>query len=134
MPVQAASEARIRLRLEHHFRPEFINRIDWVVVFRPLTPEVVRQIAEREIRALTDHLAHVRPGLSLEVDPAVLKRCEAEGYDPALGARPMHRAVDRYVRAPLARFLAARPDLSCGRVRIELSLEGHPRARLEETP
>jgi ATP-dependent Clp protease ATP-binding subunit ClpB len=132
MPLRAASdmESRIRRRLERHFRPEFINRIDRVVVFRPLTTEVVRRIAEREIRALIDRLAEVRPGLSPEVDPAVLERCVAEGYDPALGARPMQRTVARYVRTPLARFLAARPNFS-GRVRIELSPEGRPLVRPE---
>jgi ATP-dependent Clp protease ATP-binding subunit ClpC len=135
MPLRAASdmETRIRRRLERHFRPEFINRIDRVVVFRPLTTEVVRRIAEREIRALIGRLAEVRPGLSPEVDPAVLERCVAEGYDPALGARPMQRTVARYVRTPLARFLAARPSFS-GRVRIELSPEGQPRVRPEEGP
>ncbi|WP_448595758.1 AAA family ATPase [Thermoflexus hugenholtzii] len=136
MPVQAASgmETRIRRQLERHFRPEFLNRIHRVIVFRPLTREVVRRIAEREIRTLMDRLAAVRPGLSLEVSPEILERCVAEGYDPALGARPMQRAVARYVRTPLARFLAAHPDLSRGRIRIELSPEGLPRARLEGAP
>ncbi|MBO9361636.1 MAG: ATP-dependent Clp protease ATP-binding subunit [Thermoflexus sp.] len=133
MPVQAASgmETRIRRQLERHFRPEFLNRIDRVIVFRPLTTEGVRRIAEREIQALRDRLAEVRPGLSLEVSPAILERCVAEGYDPALGARPMQRTVARYVQTPLARLLAAHPHLSRGRIRIELSSEGLPQARLE---
>jgi len=136
MPVQSASgmEARIRRRLEHHFRPEFLNRIHRVIVFRPLTREVVRRIAEREIRALRDRLAEMHPGLSLEVSPEILERCVTEGYDPALGARPMQRTVARYVQTPLARFLAAHPGLARGRIRIELSPEGHPQARLERVP
>jgi ATP-dependent Clp protease ATP-binding subunit ClpA len=136
MPVQAASdmETRIRRQLERYFRPEFLNRIHRVIVFRPLTMEVVRRIAEREIQALRDRLAEARPGLSLEVSPEILERCVTEGYDPALGARPMQRTVARYVQTPLARFLAARPDLTRGRIRIELSPEGQPQARLEGAP
>jgi ATP-dependent Clp protease ATP-binding subunit ClpC len=136
MPVQAASdmETRIQRQLERYFRPEFLNRIHRVIVFRPLTMEVVRRIAEREIQALRDRLAEARPGLSLEVSPEILERCVTEGYDPALGARPMQRTVARYVQTPLARFLAARPDLTRGRIRIELSPEGQPQARLEGAP
>lgn len=125
-------ESRIRRELERYFRPEFINRIHRVVIFRPLSPEVVRRIAEREIRALEARLAAGYPGVSLEVSPAIVERCAAEGYDPALGARPMQRAVARWVQVPLARFLAAHPEVTRGRIRIDLSPEGCPYVRLED--
>lgn len=128
MPVQANAglESRLRRQLEKYFRPEFLNRIHRVIVFRPLSPEIVRRIAEREIRALEASIASSRPGLSLEVRPAILERCAAEGYDPALGARPMQRAVDRWVRSPVARLLAARPDLWQGRIVVDLGEDGAP--------
>jgi len=120
------TERRVRQVLEAYFRPEFLNRIHRVIVFRPLTAAVVRRIAEREVGEVLQAAARRYPDVLIEVDGAVLDRVVADGYDPAWGARPMSRAVDRWVRSPLARFLAEHPDVRGGRLRLRLSADGTP--------
>ncbi|MFN3930025.1 MAG: AAA family ATPase, partial [Thermoflexus sp.] len=87
MPEMARGnlERQLLHRLEEKFRPEFVNRIQRVVVFRPLSRDTVRRIAEREVGDLAASLQAQRPGLQIEVAPEVLERCLAEGYHPAYG-------------------------------------------------
>ena len=84
----------------NHFRPEFINRIDEVVVFHPLGREHIRGIASLQINLLGKRLAERE--LALELDEAVMdKLCEA-GYDPVYGARPLKRTIQQLIENPLA--------------------------------
>ena len=86
-----------------HFRPEFINRIDDVVVFRPLSPADIERIAKLQLDLLNNRLADQE--LSLTLSPKTLEMlCEA-GYDPVYGARPLKRAIQRMVENPLAEAL-----------------------------
>ncbi len=96
-------------QLEARFRPEFLNRIHRIVVFRPLNEEAVRRIARREIEAIRNRIERLFAGLRVEVDEEVVELCMREGFDPTYGARPMRRAVSRLVTTPLARHLAAHP-------------------------
>ena len=83
-----------------HFRPEFINRVDDVIVFEPLTEAEIREIATLQLAQLNRRLADQE--LELELDDAVLDQIAAEGYDPVYGARPLRRAFQRLVEDPLA--------------------------------
>jgi ATP-dependent Clp protease ATP-binding subunit ClpB len=83
-----------------HFRPEFINRIDEVVVFHPLLKEQVAGIAEIQVELLRKRLADL--DLHLELDPAVLGKLAALGFDPVYGARPLKRAIQQWLENPLA--------------------------------
>ena len=86
-----------------HFRPEFINRIDDVVVFKPLSSDHIQRIAQLQLGLLNQRLAE--QGLSLTLsDQAMQAVCEA-GYDPVYGARPLKRALQRLVENPLAQVL-----------------------------
>ena len=86
-----------------HFRPEFINRIDDVVVFKPLSSDHIQRIAQLQLDLLNQRLAE--QGLSLTLsDQAMQAVCEA-GYDPVYGARPLKRALQRLVENPLAQAL-----------------------------
>ena len=86
-----------------HFRPEFINRIDDVVVFKPLSSDHIQRIAQLQLGLLNQRLAE--QGLSLTLsDQAMQAVCEA-GYDPVYGARPLKRALQRLVENPLAQAL-----------------------------
>ncbi|MGC8916848.1 MAG: ATP-dependent Clp protease ATP-binding subunit [Thermoanaerobaculum sp.] len=90
--------------LKRFFPPEFLNRLDDVVVFHPLTRTHLRQIAELLLRDLAEHLAS--QGVTLEVDPAVADwLVEHAGTEPAYGARPLRRAVQRFVEDALSDFL-----------------------------
>ncbi|MFO1388405.1 ATP-dependent chaperone ClpB [Cellvibrio sp.] len=83
-----------------HFRPEFINRIDEVVVFHPLGREQIRGIADIQLELLRKRLAE--RDLSLELDEAVMNKLAAVGFDPVYGARPLKRAIQQLVENPLA--------------------------------
>lgn len=97
-------------RLEQSFRPELLNRIHRIVVFQPLSETAVRRIAEREIRAVCEQLRQTFGEIAVAVDEAVVQRCMEDGFDPTYGARPMQKAVRRWVATPLARHLAAHPQ------------------------
>ncbi len=84
----------------NHFRPEFINRIDEVVVFHPLGREQIRGIADIQLELLRKRLAE--RDLGLELDDAVMNKLATVGFDPVYGARPLKRAIQQLVENPLA--------------------------------
>jgi ATP-dependent Clp protease ATP-binding subunit ClpC len=82
------------------FKPEFLNRLDDVIVFHYLEPEDVRRIARIFVDELIRRLAARR--IQVSVDEAVLDKLAADGYDPVNGARPLRREVERQLENPLA--------------------------------
>jgi ATP-dependent Clp protease ATP-binding subunit ClpB len=112
----------VRLQLREHFRPEFLNRIDEVIVFRPLEREQLRQI----VRLLVANLGRrvEENGITLEVTDAALDHLAREGYDPVYGARPLRRTIQRALENPLARRLLAREFTSGDTLRIDVSPDG----------
>jgi ATP-dependent Clp protease ATP-binding subunit ClpB len=82
------------------FRPEFLNRIDEVVEFHPLSKEQLAQIVELQLRRLRERLAE--RGLGLELSEAAKEQLVEAGWDPTYGARPLKRAIQRLVENPLA--------------------------------
>jgi ATP-dependent Clp protease ATP-binding subunit ClpB len=86
--------------LRRHFRPEFLNRVDDVIVFRPLGKPELKTIVDLQLRRLERLLADRK--LSLRVTDAAKDLIAEEGYDPAYGARPLKRAIQRLVQNPLA--------------------------------
>lgn len=88
-----------------HFRPEFINRIDEVVVFHPLGREQIRGIADIQLELLRKRLAE--RDLGLELDDTVMNKLAAVGFDPVYGARPLKRAIQQLVENPLANDILA---------------------------
>jgi ATP-dependent Clp protease ATP-binding subunit ClpB len=104
-PAAPADEAeRVRARvlaeLRDHFRPEFLNRIDDIIVFSRLSREQLREIVEIQLRHLRERLAE--RSLTLEIDETALDLLAAEGYDPTYGARPLKRVIQRRLQDPLA--------------------------------
>ena len=83
-----------------HFRPEFINRIDDSVVFRPLSKEDIRKIAAIQLKNLNKRLGE--NDISIEFSDAALDMIGAEGFDPVYGARPLKRAIQSEIENPLA--------------------------------
>ena len=83
-----------------YFKPEFVNRIDDIVRFRSLTEEDLGRIVEIQLEGITNRLAQRR--ISLNVTPAASAALAAEGYDPAYGARPLKRVIQREIADPLA--------------------------------
>ena len=86
-----------------YFRPEFINRLDEVVVFHPLRQDQMRGIAEIQLGELRKRLAE--RDLGLEVSEAALTKLSEVGYDPVFGARPLKRAIQKSIENPLSQSL-----------------------------
>jgi len=89
--------------IERHFRPEFLNRLDAQIVFRPLTRENLQTIVEYELNKVFKRL--VEHGLNLEVDSAAKEFLIDKGYNPEFGARPLRRAIERYIEDPISEAL-----------------------------
>jgi ATP-dependent Clp protease ATP-binding subunit ClpB len=88
-----------------HFRPEFINRIDEVVVFHPLVREQIRAISRIQIRYLQERLQS--RDMALEISEAALDKLGEAGFDPVYGARPLKRAIQQQLENPLAQDILA---------------------------
>ena len=93
-------EETVLQELQRNFRPEFLNRVDDIIVFRPLGREQIRKIVELQLTRLRHMLEERR--IRLDISPAAADLIAAEGYDPAFGARPLKRAIQRLVQNPLA--------------------------------
>ncbi len=89
--------------LKQKMRPEFLNRIDDKIMFLPLTKKQIKKIAHLMMRQLTQHLKD--RGLGLEITEAAYDLLVDYGYDPQFGARPMRRAIQKYIANELAKFL-----------------------------
>ena len=109
LPADRAQEAeqeykemsqRLREELKRTFRPEFLNRLDAVVVFRPLGPEQIAQIVDLELAKVAERLAE--QDLQLEASPAARELLAREGYSPEYGARPLRRVIQSLVEDPLS--------------------------------
>jgi ATP-dependent Clp protease ATP-binding subunit ClpB len=91
---------RVMDDVRSHFRPELINRIDEIVIFRPLGMEQIQQIVEIQLRSLRGRLAD--RNITLELTPAAKEFLAREGFDPVYGARPLRRAIQKEIVQPLA--------------------------------
>jgi ATP-dependent Clp protease ATP-binding subunit ClpB len=106
-------------QLRHHFRPEFLNRVDEVLVFHRLSEHHMAAIVKIQLRRINHLLS--QQGLALEATDAAVARLAAEGFDPDFGARPLKRTLQRLVQDPLANLVLAGelPD----RARIVVDVE-----------
>jgi ATP-dependent Clp protease ATP-binding subunit ClpB len=91
---------RVSEALRERFRPEFLNRVDEVIIFSPLTREMVEEICEIQLRRVQERLAG--QGISFEVTPSARRLLATEGFDPIYGARPLKRTIQREIENPLA--------------------------------
>ena len=90
----------VNRQLRAHFRPELLNRIDDIVIFHALDLARIKQIVRIQLARLTELLAG--RGLTLDVTDRAIEALAREGYDPAFGARPLKRAIQKEVQNPLA--------------------------------
>jgi len=104
----------------HHFRPEFINRVDDLVVFHPLDQSQIREIAGIQLGMLRKRLENT--GLKLEISDEALDLLATAGFDPVYGARPLKRAIQQSIENPLAQQILA-GDFSSGDT-VHINVEG----------
>ncbi|HYS18176.1 MAG TPA: ATP-dependent chaperone ClpB [Candidatus Binatia bacterium] len=105
--------------LRRHFRPEFLNRVDEVVVFRALTEAELAKIVEIQLDGLRRRLADRR--ITLEVTEAARNHLVKIGYDPVFGARPLKRAIQREVETLVARLIVAGKLRDGGTVHVDVA-------------
>ena len=93
-------EREVKSVMEKHFRPEFLNRVDEIIIFRALSPEVILQIVDLQIEELRKRLEEKK--IEIKVTDEAKKLLSERGYDPVYGARPLKRTIQRDVQNPLA--------------------------------
>jgi ATP-dependent Clp protease ATP-binding subunit ClpB len=93
----------VLIELRHHFRPEFLNRVDDIVVFHSLTEEDLKQILEIQLNRLRSRLSERH--INLELTGEAATHLAREGYDPVYGARPLKRAIQKKLETPIGRRL-----------------------------
>ena len=98
-------KATVMAEIQQHFRPEFINRVDDIVVFHPLAKEHVARIAELQIDVLRARLADQE--IDIQLTEAAIEALVNEGYDPVYGARPLKRVLQKRLENPLAQRILA---------------------------
>jgi len=120
--AQQEIETRIDAALKSHFRPEFLNRIDDIIVFHRLDKATIATIVDIQLEKLMDRLSE--RGIALELTARARAQIAEEGYDPVYGARPLKRLIERAVENPLAkRILAGEVGAGDG-VRVDFSTGG----------
>ena len=106
--------------LRDHFKPEFLNRIDDIVVFKQLTREQIAQIIDVQLEKLRKNLDE--RGITIELDESARELIVSEGYDPVYGARPLKRAIQNLIQNPLAVSLL-NGDITSGQT-VKVSADG----------
>jgi ATP-dependent Clp protease ATP-binding subunit ClpB len=115
-------EDKVMAELKRHFRPEFLNRVDDVIIFQSLDEEELARIVDIQIGRLEKRLA--QQNLTLDVDAAAKKLLAKEGYDPQFGARPLKRAVQEQLLNPLSMKLLEGDFKAGDRIKVTASSEG----------
>jgi len=116
-------ETKVLELLRQTFRPEFLNRVDDVIIFRPLSSQDIAKIVDLQIKRVERLVAERK--LRLEVTPAAKQLIVAEGYDPVYGARPLKRAIQRLVQNPLAMAVLEGQYTEGDTVRVDRAKDGN---------
>lgn len=109
---------KIQDSLRDHFRPEFLNRLDEIVIFNPLSTEVLRQIVDLQLQIVRERL--IKKGIKLEASDEVMNFLAKEGYSQEYGARPLKRMIQSKILNPIAQFVIGRRVESGGLVTVIL--------------
>ncbi len=122
-------ESQVREVLKRHFRPEFLNRVDEVVIFHRLSREDLTGIVEIQLGYLRDRLADKQ--MQLEITDAAKQRLANDGYDPVFGARPLKRLIQQQIENPLARRILAGELADGDTVEIDVGGDGYAFTKAE---
>ncbi len=112
------AKGKVMDSLKDFFRPEFLNRLDEIILFNILSRDVVREIAQMQIKIVVDRLA--RKDIALSVSDAVVEFLAKEGYDPHYGARPMKRLIQNKILTPVASMLVTNGVKEGGTVTVDM--------------
>ena len=113
----------LQKEVEHHFRPEFLNRVDDMIVFKALTREHLQVIVEYELKKVFKRL--IEHGLKLELTEQAKEFLIDKGYNPEFGARPLRRAIEHYIEDPLSENILAGNFKDKNLIKIKVQDEEH---------
>jgi ATP-dependent Clp protease ATP-binding subunit ClpA len=113
----AEAKNKINSALKDYFRPEFLNRIDDIIIFDILPPEAVRKIVELQVIESVERLAE--KGIELQLSPAVIDYLAKEGYNPQYGARPLKRLIQSKILTPVANLLIGQEVAKGGKILVD---------------
>jgi ATP-dependent Clp protease ATP-binding subunit ClpC len=106
-----SAESKYMSAIHKFFKPEFVNRIDSVVLFNPLSKEAIRKITVKELAELKLRDGFVKKKLKLSFTDDLIEHLATVGFDEKLGARPLQRAIDQVLISPLAKWLLDHPEV-----------------------
>jgi ATP-dependent Clp protease ATP-binding subunit ClpC len=115
------SHSKIEKALKSTFRPEFLNRVDEVIIFSPLSLEEMHRIVDLQMKEISQRLGE--HGLSVELTEAARKWLAKEGYDPAFGARPLRRTLQKFIESPLSVSLLSNEFAIGDTVKVDVNEE-----------
>ncbi len=115
--IDESTREAVMSEMKSHFRPEFLNRVDDIVLFKPLKLAEIEEIVKLVIEQVRKRLAE--RGVALDVTPAALATIAKNAYDPIYGARPIKRYIQRYVETAIAKELIRGEVGDGGRVTVE---------------
>lgn len=124
--------ARVETTVKEYFAPEFINRLDGMIVFEPLTPASIAAIVDLQLTEFTTRLA--AEGYQLQVTAAAKKQLATHGFDPEFGARPIRRLITQWIETPLADLIIDDKVVPGDRITVDSTKDGvrlkvtHPKA------
>src|SRR3990167_6110457 len=113
------AKEKVEQSLKDHFRPEFLNRVDEIIIFNILNPEAVREIVGIQVKEVVERLAS--KDITLAINPAVYAYLGKEGYNPHYGARPLRRLIQDKILTKVASLMVSRGVLSGGTVIVDVS-------------
>jgi ATP-dependent Clp protease ATP-binding subunit ClpB len=116
--VKDEARSMVMRTLQSHFRPEFLNRVDEIVMFKPLTLAEIERIVDLQLEELRERLADMR--ITLDITPAARRLIADEGFDPAYGARPLRRLISREVETQVGRALLRGDAADGGAIAVDV--------------
>lgn len=107
---------KVMERLKDYFRPEFLNRLDEIIIFDILSPEAIKKIVDMQVKIVEDRLRG--KDITLEIKPEVYEFLSKEGYNPQYGARPLKRLIQSKILTPVATFMVSQGVMEGGTVTV----------------
>jgi len=131
-PGESFNEVKEKITdsLKDHFKPEFLNRLDDIIIFNPLSPEVISDIVAIQLDIVRRRL--LLKGIKLEVGEEVISYLAKEGYSPEYGARPLKRLIQNRILNKVAEFIIARRVENGGVVKVSMK-DNEPRIELKKS-
>jgi ATP-dependent Clp protease ATP-binding subunit ClpB len=116
------AKEKVEQSLKDHFRPEFLNRVDEIIIFNILSPVAVKEIVGIQVKEVVERL--LQKDITLTITPAVYEYLAKEGYNPHYGARPLRRLIQDKILTKVASLMVGRGVLSGGAVTVDMSPKG----------